>query len=327
MSEAARRFDASARIMLLRQALGRTPDDPTLLFALAETLAEIHRYSEAARVFRQAFLRDPNRCPWPGDEASYGNTEAVAELRDQARSVMEQGAVFTPMIATLAIAEGLLGNEMAVRKLVDYDRFFRYAPAGIPDAFTASDFHSVLAAEIKSSLKFYDQPTDRALRKGWRSDGLLRSRRPASRALSGKIRDCVDQYIAGLPDDPDHPFPASRPSAYVLNEWAIVSNGDSHHISHIHFGAWLSGVYYVVKPPASSLADGQRGWLRVGPPDWKGNLKGWQSRLVEPQPGNLVLMPGYFFHETVPLGVHEERICVAFDVVPAELADSSASDY
>jgi hypothetical protein len=39
-------------------------------------------------------------------------------------------------------------------------------------------------------------------------------------------------------------------------------------------------------------------------------------------------MPGYFFHDTTPMGVDEERICVAFDVVPVELAAAeSTTDY
>jgi hypothetical protein len=31
-------------------------------------------------------------------------------------------------------------------------------------------------------------------------------------------------------------------------------------------------------------------------------------------------MPAYFYHGTQPMGVDEERICIAFDVVPRELA-------
>jgi hypothetical protein len=31
-------------------------------------------------------------------------------------------------------------------------------------------------------------------------------------------------------------------------------------------------------------------------------------------------MPAYFFHHTLPMGVDEERICVAFDVIPTDNA-------
>jgi hypothetical protein len=30
-------------------------------------------------------------------------------------------------------------------------------------------------------------------------------------------------------------------------------------------------------------------------------------------------MPGYFWHETIPMGVNQEGICVGFDVGPPKL--------
>jgi hypothetical protein len=56
---------------------------------------------------------------------------------------------------------------------------------------------------------------------------------------------------------------------------------------------------------------------------------GWGERWVEPKPGTLVLMPGYFFHGTSPMRVDENRVCVAFDVVPAGLPEyvDEADEY
>ena len=65
------------------------------------------------------------------------------------------------------------------------------------------------------------------------------------------------------------------------------------------------------------------GWLEVGAPEelyGVSTADGWEARTIEPEPGRLVLMPGYFFHATHPMGVDEERICIAFDVMPVELA-------
>jgi Putative 2OG-Fe(II) oxygenase len=41
--------------------------------------------------------------------------------------------------------------------------------------------------------------------------------------------------------------------------------------------------------------------------------------MIAPEPGTLVLMPAYFYHDPSPIGVDQERICIAFDVVPTEL--------
>lgn len=39
---------------------------------------------------------------------------------------------------------------------------------------------------------------------------------------------------------------------------------------------------------------------------------------VRPVPGLIVRMPGYFSHRTVPLGTKQRRVCVAFEIYPAE---------
>jgi hypothetical protein len=101
-----------------------------------------------------------------------------------------------------------------------------------------------------------------------------------------------------------------------------VSGSKGHHVAHIHPKAWLSGVYYVVRPEISRER-GDRGWLRIGAPQGlDATQSGWQQRMVEPEPGHLVLMPGYFYHGTEPLRVDQARICIAFDVMPLELSES-----
>ncbi len=111
----------------------------------------------------------------------------------------------------------------------------------------------------------------------------------------------------------------------------MVSGAEGYHGSHIHPRAWMSGVYYVARLEISRAPGTRCGWLRVGPPDYLGLAEdsGWRERLVEPEPGNLVLMPGYFCHGTQPMGVDQDRICIAFDMVPGELAESDriADDY
>jgi Putative 2OG-Fe(II) oxygenase len=318
--------DSAKKVALLRQAVLMMSKSPALLFQLADALAENRQDRESADVFRQAYLLEPSTSLC--DVTRFAAPDACAAMSSQARLLIEHGAIFSPVIAALTISEALLGNETEVGRLIDYDCFFKTQKLRAPEGFCDSGFNSLLAAEIKSDLKFYDEPVRRSIRKGWRHNGITRSQLPASRALSQTLRDRVDQYIACLPDQKEHPFVASRPAEYILQGWAVVSDGRSHHESHIHPRAWLSGVYYVVRPPASQKDDTDCGWLRVGPPKWNRTFSGWDTRLVEPEPGNLVLMPGYFFHDTTPMGVDEERICVAFDVVPLEMARAnSTTDY
>jgi len=309
-----------ARIGLLRQALLRTPTSATLLFELSTALDENGQADEAVELFRRAFELNPGACnglPNPGPNAG---AERGRKLRARANALIAGGMMYSPVIAAMAVGEGLCGNVSVVRSLVDYERFFRHYALETPVGF--GEFNNALAEEIRSGLKFYDEPRDRAIRKGWRNEETTKSNLPASAALTALLRREVETYIEALPASPAHVFLDSRPANFSIRGWAVVSDGSSYHKTHIHPEAWASGVYYVVRPAVSREPGTSRGWMTVGPPEWGHTsdtpLPGWESRLVEPEPGTLTLMPGYFFHHTRPMGVDEERICVAFDVVPVQ---------
>jgi hypothetical protein len=307
-----------ARIALLRHAVTLGPD-PSVLCELSVALAEAGEMAEAARVFRRAYLLQPDIACKALTAIEAAN---IAKCCDFARFLIAQGSAFAPVIATLAITEGRLGNTAVAQKLIDYDSLFRSYVMEPPPGYDVASICRALAQEIKSDLKFYNRPSDRAIRQAWRHDMGV-SRLPASKAWVRAVRREIDRYIANLPQLRDHPFLASRPQDYVLAAWAVVSDGASHHLPHIHPRAWMSGVYYVVQPAASRDTHKQCGWLHVGPPEERTDVtsaRGWEERNIEPEPGRLVLMPGYFFHRTEPMGVDEERICIAFDVMPVELA-------
>ena len=312
------------RIALVRQGLLAQPNSPKVLLRLAEALAEKGESTEAADVFRRAYLQAP--VPWLGRPGA-----SPDDQRAEAAALIEHGAIFSATIATLAIALANSGHPEEVERLVDYDRFFQDTMLEPPAGLGLEDFNAALAAEIKTNLKFYEKPKGRAIRNAWRDDDIMRSARPASRAFAAAIRSAAERYIASLPKAADHPFLESCPAEFEIEGWANVSDGASHHESHIHGRAWASGVYYVVEPAIAREPGRQQGWLRLGPPEHRGVLpgQGWGERLIAPTPGRLVLMPAYFYHSTEPTGVDQERICIAFDIVPAEIAaaGSEASDY
>jgi len=322
-------ISADAKIGLLRQAAAARPDSSKVLLRLAEALAENGHAQEAADIFRRAYLMNP--FVWLGRPGG-----APERLHTEAAAMIEHGAIFSSTIAALAIGEALVGNTDAVKRLVDYDRFFLETMLVPPPPFALADFNAALAAEIKSKRTFFEESKSRARRGIWRGESPTHSQQPASRAFAAAIRREVERYIAALPKSADHPFVKSCPEKFEIRGWSNISDGASYHVSHIHGQAWASGVYYVVEPPTARDPDSRRGWLHVGPPEYipppggapvapagyrgVSTRSGWAERAVAPTPGRLVLMPGYFFHGTRPMGIDEERICVAFDVVPHEIA-------
>lgn len=305
-----------AVVALLRQAVSRS-SRPALLYQLSEALWARGDAREAAEVFRDAFAADPDGSvfvPRPGTDGR--------RLCDRAQSLLDHGVIVSPVIASRAIAAAMLGDVAGARRLVDYDRFCRRRPVAPPAGFEGADFDAALSAEIKSDLRFYDgEDTEAhlATRLSWRNNHVLDQRSPACQALAGIVHDEVDRYMAELPDDAGHPFVASRPRSFRLDAWAVVSRTEGYLHAHLHPRAWLSAVYYVKQPAVSEEPGSRRGWLGLGVPEdyGLGPDSGWDERLVEPKRGTLLLMPAYFLHGTTPTGSEDERISVAFDIVPS----------
>ncbi|MEI9803388.1 MAG: putative 2OG-Fe(II) oxygenase [Pseudolabrys sp.] len=246
--------------------------------------------------------------------------DRASRLRSEARTLLDQGIAYAPVIAALAIAESLLGNTDEVERLVDYLSFFRCVtihPSGDVDD---AAFRTILVRELSSHASYREKQKGKAGAGHYAFD-VLDEQTPACRLLAQELHRQVVRYIAALPPLAGHPFVTSCPVRFALRGWSVATSGDDHFEPHIHPQAWLSGIYYLARPEVSRDVDAQRGWLHIGPPMQLGVSaeQGWSERSVEPVPGRLVLMPGYFYHGTRPTFCDETRICVAFNVVPEEL--------
>jgi len=123
-------------------------------------------------------------------------------------------------------------------------------------------------------------------------------------------------YADLLPTHDRHPFIAHRPAEIYFDIWGVVTSGAGHQIPHIHPSAWLSGVFWAELPALGPRED-PRGWLELGGPDraLPGDVA-FPVRAIEPRLGWVALFPSYLYHHTLPTGVDEARVSVAFDVLP-----------
>ena len=88
-----------------------------------------------------------------------------------------------------------------------------------------------------------------------------------------------------------------------------------HRLSHIHPSGWLSGVFYIQCPQGADPDEGaiEFSLHGYGYPVLDKNHPRHRHR---PKNGDLVLFPSSLFHGTVPIKMEEERLIVAFDLVP-----------
>lgn len=241
---------------------------------------------------------------------------------ERARALVAGGFASSTMLAELAVAAALAGSSAQVRALMDAPRFLWVG--SLADACGDRECvpaESDLADAIGREARFMTRgPGRAAIRNAWRTDGLHEDTTiPSLRALFAAIRTAVDRYVARMPEDAGHPYLANRPAVYRLSGWGVVSGVAGHHATHVHHRAWATCVYYVSVPSAVSDAAQKRGWLRIGPPGEipPASQAGWEERWIQPERDMLVIMPGYFHHDTRPVLTHDARVCVAVDVIPA----------
>ena len=80
----------------------------------------------------------------------------------------------------------------------------------------------------------------------------------------------------------------------------------------------MSGVYYVKLPKIVEQNEpGHAGWIEFGsaPAEFR-HAATPNVKTIRPQEGLMILFPSYFYHRTVRFSGNEERISVAFDVLP-----------
>ena len=84
---------------------------------------------------------------------------------------------------------------------------------------------------------------------------------------------------------------------------------------HIHENGWISGSIYINVPPKLKIDSGNLVVCiddEVDPKGYKQNPK----KIIDVVTGSLCLFPASLAHYTIPFESEEERVVLAFDVVP-----------
>ena len=110
------------------------------------------------------------------------------------------------------------------------------------------------------------------------------------------------------------------PNQYQLNGWLVSMNSGGELAPHIHESGWISGVVYVNVPPKSKSDSGNlvvcldESGYEGGVSE--GGVSNENRRVIDVYTGDLVLFPASLMHHTVPFDSHENRVVLAFDLVP-----------
>ena len=152
------------------------------------------------------------------------------------------------------------------------------------------------------------------LESGFQSTGnLFLHEGEAIMELETLIKEEISVYVSER-EDSDCLLIKSWPDNYTLRGWYILMKQGGHLKWHNHPGGWLSGSVYL-KMPTTNIDEGYIQFRLHGDdlPIFKKNYPEETCQVVE---GSLVLFPSSLFHRTVPFQTKEERLCIAFDLIP-----------
>jgi hypothetical protein len=86
-------------------------------------------------------------------------------------------------------------------------------------------------------------------------------------------------------------------------------------LPHIHENGWLSGSIYI-NVPANSKNNSGKLVVALGKDSDATNARQNPKKIMDVVTGSMALFPASLMHHTIPFESEEERIVLAFDVVP-----------
>jgi len=325
---------------------------------VAHLLWRAERFEEAAGWFRAALEREPRVARYLGglgrclvrlgeiDEGLAGQRQALALAPDDAELWIDLAASLLvagrPEEAGAAADEALRlaprdQHAWALRGLAwralgdpreswlnDEDAFVGIHDLEPPSGWPSMPvFLAALGAELDPLHFDHRAPVDQTLRRGTQTVGTLFDQgHPLVDVLKQRIAEAVDRHIALLPADTNHPFLSRRAARWSFTDsWSSRLGTEGFHVDHVHPHGWLSGVVYLRVPARCADTAAREGWLRFGRPHLELSRLGLGELArchVPPAPGRLVLFPSMMWHGTTPFSGNEDRLTIAFDLVPDE---------
>ena len=105
------------------------------------------------------------------------------------------------------------------------------------------------------------------------------------------------------------------PIQYSLNGWIVSMKSGGKLRPHMHERGWISGSVYI-NVPSKSRTDSGNLVVCIDDEDYLVDGKTTHENIIDVTTGSLCLFPASLLHYTIPFESEEDRIVLAFDVIP-----------
>ncbi len=133
-----------------------------------------------------------------------------------------------------------------------------------------------------------------------------------------KIQQIIDEQIQKYLDkykDKNQGFITNWPKNFKLYGWLVSIRKGGHLAAHMHKEGWLSGSLYLNIPAKTRPNDGNI-VFSLHSDKYPNDNRIYPTKMIDINLGDICLFPSSLFHYTLPFESQEDRISLAFDIIP-----------
>ena len=300
-------------VQCYQQALAINPNHPNANYDMAEFLYLAKRYDEAIKFFERSQLDD-----WQ-ERSMYClyKAERFDIFKTKLDTIVKTTPHTAPFLATLS-------THYAINFAVDDP--YNFCKNGFDFVYNApiAELVAPNSPLLKQLLEDINntQIAERVqgmLHHGKQSAGNLFKRPEASfRALGELVKKEFINYKNKFAHANCELIKSFPQELEFTSSWYVKMRQGGHLDAHIHEIGWISGAVYLAMPSLKQHPD--EGAFEYGThgDHYPQKHSNFPVGKVIPRVGEIVLFPSSLFHRTIPFTSNEERICIAFDLKPAD---------
>jgi hypothetical protein len=295
------------------KAIALKPEYAEAIFNLGSLLKELGRLAEAQASCAQAIALKPDfikarnemlNCLYLMDKKSLFYDELNYFIKEDIAN-----SVIGSLICRSALRYGeekhnIFCNE-PLKHVLLVDLKFRY------------NFEEIFSRNIKSFLSENKRSNRRqtTLLNGYQTSGnLFTIENNFIYEIEKIVRSEIERYRINF-ENSQEGLIRKWPTVYSLFGWLISMKSGGELQPHIHENGWLSGSIYITVPPKTKTDSGSL-VVALGKDSDATNSRQNSKKVLDVVTGSMALFPASLMHHTIPFQSEEERIVLAFDVVP-----------
>ena len=296
-----------------RKAISHSPDYAEAHFNLGITLLEVDRVSEAEECYYQAVKLKPDH------HDAHNELLKCLYLQGKQERFYEE----LELLVGQSAINSVIGS-LTCRAALKFDRqkpnIFCQDPLKYVahlDLRSKYDFDGIF---IKSVLAVLSQNrtaerSQKHLFNGFQTAGnVFETHRDLTRDICNAIELEIKNYRSRFCSSTEG-FITRWPKRHKLFGWIVNMKNGGRLDPHIHDKGWVSGTVYI-NVPSKTASDNGNLVVALGEDSDSAEACDNEKQVINIATGSLVLFPSSVTHSTIPFESTENRIVLAFDVIP-----------